>query len=127
MNKYLKTSLISTGLYITLLALILLLNARFNSGVGLGASIIKTIPECFLSSDPWISPVCFQGMKAADAAIFAIPYYGMILAALIAAITGLIAVYYAVSTRTKWWHAITVYGAVNALLVFGVILGIFTT
>src|SRR3989344_388928 len=114
MNKYFKISLVSAALYVVfgvLLSLYDLGGGRF------GLSIFGKISSCWSSGE--IISTCFYGIKALDNAAFGIPYYGMILAAFISAITGLIAAYHALKTHERWWHVITIYTAANILIVFG--------
>ncbi len=99
MSKYLKISVVFTALYIVLAILLSALDSYLNYGIGLfGVGFWAT---------------------AAENAVFLIPYWGMILAALISAITGLVAAYKVIRTKEKWWYVITIFGTVNAVLVFG--------
>ncbi len=99
MNKYLRISLITTAIYIGLAFALYVLSDFFGFAIGrFGVGKVG---------------------RAAEEAVFWIPYLGMILTALTSAVTGLIAAYEALKTHVKWWHAITIYAAINALLVFG--------
>lgn len=126
MSKYLKISLVSTALYIGLGLVLYILGEFYHSGIGLGQRVFEKLPTASCWSTGELLPSCYSGMMAIDNAAFLIPYYGMILAALTSAITGLVATYQAIKSHHKWWHAITIYGVVNALLVFSVAFGIFT-
>ena len=66
-------------------------------------------------------------MRAIDNAPFYIPMYGMILAALASAITGLIAAYLSLKAGERWRHSITTYAVLNALIVFWFAFVFFTT
>lgn len=126
MNKYLKISLILTALHIGFGLILYVLREFYNSGIGLGQSVFEKLPTASCWSTGELLPLCYSGMEAIDHAVFFIPLWGMIIAALISAITGLIATFQVLKTHDKWWHVVTIYGLINALLVFGGGIGIFT-
>jgi len=126
MNKYFKISLVSAALYIGFGLLSYILGEYYDSGIGLGQNIFEKLPSASCWSTGELLPSCYSGMLAIDNATFFIPYYGMIIAALISAVTGLVATYQALKSHAKWWHLIMIYGVLNALVVFSVAFGIFT-
>ncbi|MFA6585527.1 MAG: hypothetical protein WCS97_03765 [Candidatus Paceibacterota bacterium] len=97
----------------------------YSSGIGLGQSVFEKLPTASCWSTGELVPSCYSGMMAIDNAAVSIPFYGMIIAALISAITGLIATSQVLKTHDKWWHVVTIYGVINAMLVFGGGIGIF--
>lgn len=114
MNKYLKWSLILAAVYA-----VLAVATGFLVGIEgtLSEFVVNNVGSCFSSGE--ISSLCYFAVYSGGGAIWKIAFYGMILAALASAITGLIAVYQSLISYARWWHVITVYGALNALLVFG--------
>ena len=97
MNKYLKISLASLALSI------------------LFVFLLSSVNEWSYLKD------------ALKIAVSDISYYGMILTALVSAITGLVAAYHALKSGDNWWHVITIYAAANILIVLGSIFVFFTT
>ncbi|OGY34227.1 MAG: hypothetical protein A3D99_04210 [Candidatus Andersenbacteria bacterium RIFCSPHIGHO2_12_FULL_45_11] len=81
--------------------------------------IIRYGGACYSSPDG-LAPLCYFAIYYFGGAIWYGMYYGMILAALVSAITGLVATYQAIKSNAKWWHVITVYGVLNAILIFSV-------
>lgn len=121
MNKYLKTSLILTAVYVALAAILPLFD---NAEGSISNFFVNNVGSCWSSGE--MSSSCSLAIKFGGG-LWQIPYYGMILAALASAITGLIAVYQAIKSHASWWHVITIYGALNALLVFGTAFAMLTT
>jgi len=118
MNKYLKISLVSAALSIALGSILYIVTEFFDYGIGFGQRLFEMLPTGFCWSTGELLLSCYSSMMAVDNAAFFIPYYGMILTALVSAVTGLIAACQVLKAHDKWWHLITIYAAINALLVF---------
>ncbi|HCJ52151.1 MAG TPA: hypothetical protein DHV25_00315 [Candidatus Kerfeldbacteria bacterium] len=101
MNKYLKISLVSAALSIALGSILYIVTEFFDYGIGFGQRLFEMLPTGFCWSTGELLLSCYYGMMAVDNTAFFIPYYGMILAAIVAVVAGLMAGLQALKSHNK--------------------------
>ncbi len=107
MNKYLKISLISVAVYIVTSILL--------------AFFIPGFLAVFEGWD-WCGGMesvstCLQDVHVNMEVPFLIMWYVLLASLIVSAVAGLTAAYHAIKNESKWWHVITIFGSLNAVIV----------